>query len=158
MEHQGVVSGTPETSDDEDEDDNEHDSIFCALQQQKISWMVSPNERTKQNFYHNDPAPPQIVPHKLITSVKPHEKSRSLEGRGIGTQQKQINVDASIVNIGCCTSSNGLQIKQSYMANEAFLSMYSYGGGKRKKKDFEADYDPMNSKKRKERKRIRKKK
>ena len=77
-----------------------------------------------------------MVPHKLITSVKPHEKSRSLEGRGIGTQQEQINVDAGIVNIGCCNSPNGLEIKQSYMANEAFLSMYSYGGGKRRKKGF----------------------
>ena len=43
------------------------------------------------------------------------------------------------------------------MENEAFLSMYSYGGGKRKKNDSDADYDPMNAKKRKERKRIRKK-
>ena len=55
VEHQRVVSGTPETWDDEDEDDDEHDSTFCALQQQRISWMVSPNERTKQNFYQNDP-------------------------------------------------------------------------------------------------------
>ena len=121
VEHQGVVSGTPETSDDEDEDDDEHDSTFCTLQQQRISWRVSPNERTKENFYQNDPAPPQMVPHKLITSVKPHEKSRSLEGRGIGTQQEQINVDAGIVNIGCCNSPNGLEIKQSFYGKQQLV-------------------------------------
>ena len=152
------MSGTSETSDDEYEEDDEHDSTFCALQQQKISWMVSPNERTKQNFYQNDPAPPQMVPHKLITSVKPHEKCRSSKGRGVGTHLEQINVDAGIVNIGCCISRNGLEIKQSYMENEAFLSMYNYGGGKRKKNDSDADYDPKDAKQREKRKRIRKKK
>ena len=41
------------------------------------------------------------------------------------------------------------------MENEAFLSMYSNGGGKRKKNDSDADYDPKDAKKRKEIKRIR---
>ena len=75
VEHQGVVSGTPETSDDEDEEDDVHDSTFCPVQLQRNSWMLSPNERNRQNFYQNDPALQLMVPHKLITYLKPHEKS-----------------------------------------------------------------------------------
>ena len=50
VEHQGVVPGTPESSDDEDEEYDEHDFTFCAVQPQRISWMVSPNERNNQNL------------------------------------------------------------------------------------------------------------
>merc|ERR1712121_446493 len=91
VEHQGVVPGTPETSDDDDEDDV-HESTFCAVQQQENSWMVSPNKVINQNFYQNEPAPQLLVPHKLITNVNPHEKSRSSKGRGVSPQQEHIRI------------------------------------------------------------------
>ena len=83
--------------------------LFCPVEAQRISWMVSQNERTNQNFYQNNPAPQLMVPHKLVTNVKPHEKSRSSEGRGACTQQEQINIDTGIVNIGSATSRKGLE-------------------------------------------------
>ena len=89
VEHQGVVPGTPESSDDEDAEGNDHESTFCALEPQKNYCMVSPNERTDQNFY--DPPPQQMVTQKLITNAIPYEKSRSSEGRGVRTQQEQMN-------------------------------------------------------------------
>ena len=159
VEHQGVVPGTPESSDDENEEDDGHNYTFCALQPQRTFSTVLPNKRTNHNFYRSYPTTQQIFPQKLITSVKPNRNFWSSNRRGDSTQQHQININGNIVNIGYDTSQKGLEIKQSYMENEAFLSKYSYGGGKKKKKksDSDADYDPMGAKKRKENKRIRKK-
>ena len=42
------------------------------------------------------------------------------------------------------------------MENEAFLSRYSYGGGKRKSKDSDGEYDPNHAKKLKRKKKNRK--
>ena len=53
VEHQGVVSGTPESSDDEDEEDDEHNSRFCAVESQRYSSMVPPNERMTGGFCGN---------------------------------------------------------------------------------------------------------
>ena len=146
VEHQGVVSGTPESSDDEDEEDDEHDSTFCAVESQRNSWMVPPNERSNHNFNHSY-VQQEMLPQKLMTSTKQHAKSRNLNGRGVSTQQEQLNIDADVVNIGSDTSRKGLEKKQSYMENEALLSMYSDGGGKRKQKGSDAEYDPMDAKK-----------
>ena len=147
MEHQGVVPGTPESSDDEDAEDDEHDSTFC--EPQKNSSMVSPNDRTNLNFY--DQPPQLIVPHKLIANAKPYENSRSLEGRGVRTQQEQMNypilrkkdkqitgtqqiVRRTVQFNARSILEHTAGIKQSYMENESFLSRYSYGGGKRRKR------------------------
>ena len=89
VEHQGVVPGTPESSDDEDAEDDDHESIFCPLEKQKNYCMVSPNEQTDQNFY--DPPQQQMATQQLITDAMPYEKSRSSEGRGVRTQQEQMN-------------------------------------------------------------------
>ena len=162
VEHQGVVPGTPETSDDEDEDDV-HESTFCAVQQQENSWMVSPNKLINQNFYQNEPVPQLLVPHKLITNVNPHEKSRSSEGRGVSTQQEHIHipqlwkkddqipaiqqVSKRTVMLNASTNTEHTRReKWNYMEDEAFLSRYSYGGGKRKRKDSDGEYDPNHAK------------
>ena len=151
VEHQGLVTGTPETSDDEDEEDDVHDSTFCPVQHQRNSWMVSPNERNSQNFYQNDPAPQFMVPHKLTTYIKPHEKSRSSEGRYVRTEQEQINypvlrmkdkeitatqhVRKGKVKFNARTNlGHSRRLDQYYMENEDFFSRYSYGGGKERKR------------------------
>ena len=169
VEHQGIVPGTPETSDDEDEEDAEYDSTFCAVQSQRSSCIVSPNGRNNQNFYQNDPVPQQIIPHELIINVRPQEKSRSSEGRGVRTQQEQINypllrkkdkqvaatqqVSCRRVKLNARTNlEHTRRIEQNYMENEAFLSRYSYGGGKRKSKDSDGEYDPNHAKKLKRKK------
>ena len=169
MEHQGIVPGTPESSDDEDEEDDEYDSTFCAVHTQRSSWMVSPNERSNQNLYHSDPVPQQIVPHELIINVNLHEKSRSSEGRRFRTQQEQINysllrkkdeqvtptqqVSSRPVKLNARTHLEDTRRREeNYMENEAFLSRYSYGGGKRKSKDSDGEYDPNHAKKLKRKK------
>ena len=173
VDHQGVVSGTPETSEDEDEEDDVHDSTFCPVQLQRNSWMLSPNERNRQNFYQNDPAPQLMVPEKLTTYVKPHEKSRSSEERIVRTKQEQINfpilrmkdkqitasqqVSRGKVRLNARTNSEHTRrIKQNHMENEAFLSRYHYGGGKRKSNYSDGDYNPNDAKKLKRKKKIRK--
>ena len=147
VDHQEVVSGTPESSDDEDEEDDEHDSTFCAVESQRISRIVQPNQRNNHKLNYTCLQQQQMIPQKLITSVKPHAKSRNSNGWGVSTQQEQLNIDAHVFHVGSDISQKGLEINQSYMENEAFLSMYSYGGGKRKQDD--PDYDPMDAKKRK---------
>ena len=165
VEHQGVVSGTPASSDDEDEEDDEQNSTICAVEPQRNDWMVSLNERINQNFYQNKPAPQQILPHKLITNVKPHKKSRSSKGRGARTQQEKINyrimwkkdkqmtasqqVSRRSVKFNARSNSeHTTRLKQNHMENEAFLSRNFYGGGKRKSKDSDDEYDPNDERKR----------
>ena len=170
VEHQGIVPGTPESSDDEDEEDDEHDSTFCAIEPQKKYCIVSPNERTNQNLY--DPPTQQMVPRKLITNAKAHEKSRSSKGRGVRTQQEQMNypilrktdkqikgtqqiVRRTLQFNARSNSNHTTRVKQNYMENESFLSRYSYGGGKRRKrksKDSDKEYDPNYVKKQKRKK------
>ena len=157
VDHQEVVPGTPESSDDEDEEDDEHDSTFCAVESQKNSPMVPPNQRTNHKGNYTYLQQQHIIPQKLIASVKPHTKSRNSNGWSVSIQQEQLNIDAHVFNVGIDTSRKGLEINQSYMENEAFLTMFSYGGGKRKKNDSDADFDPLDAKKRKKRKRIMKK-
>ena len=150
-----------------------HDSTFCPVQLQRNSWMLSPNERNRQNFYQNDPAPQLMVPDKLTTYVKPHEKSRRSEGRIVRTKQEQINfpilrtkdkqitashqVSRGKVRLNARTNSEHTRrIKQNHMENEAFLSRYHYGGGKRKSNDSDGDYNPNDAKKLKRKKKSRK--
>ena len=48
VEHQGVVSGTPETSDDEDEEDDEHDSTFVLFSSREfLGWFHQMSEPSK---------------------------------------------------------------------------------------------------------------
>ena len=117
--------------------------------------MVSTNERNNPNFYQNDPEPQLLVPHKLITN-NPHEKSRSSEGRGVSTQQEHIHipqlwkkddqipaiqqVSKRTVMLNASTNTEHTRReKWNYMEDEAFLSRYSYGGGKRKKKECKSN-------------------
>ena len=164
VDHQGIVPGTPENSDDEDEEDGEYDSTISAVQLQRNSWMVSPNERNDQSIHQYDPVPQQIVPSELIINVERHEKSRCSEGRGVRTQQEQINypllrkkdkqvtvtqqVSSGPLKLNARTNlEHTRRIEQNYMKNETFLSMYSYGGGKRKSNDSDGEYDPNDAKK-----------
>merc|ERR1712033_114932 len=113
------------------------------------------------------------VPHKLITNANPHEKSRSSEGRGVSTQQEHIHIpqfwkkDDQItaieqvstrpVKLNASTNTeHNMRVKWNYMEDEAFLSRYSYGGRKRKKKDSDGEYDPNHAKKLKKNKKAEK--
>ena len=133
VEHQGVVPGTPESSDDEDAEDDDHESTFCPLEPQKNYCMVSPNEQTDQNFY--DPPQQQMATQQLITDAMPYEKSRSSEGRGVRTQQEQMNypilrkkdkqttrtqqiVRRTVQFNDKYSSEHTRRIKQNYMENE----------------------------------------
>ena len=173
VEHQGVVSGTPPSSDDEDEEDDEQNSTICAIEPQRNDWMVSLNERINQNFFQNIPAPQHILPHKLITKVKPHKKSRSSKGRGVRTQQEKINYRImwkkdkqmtanqqdsrrSLKFSARSKSEPTTSLERNHMEYETFMSRNFYGGGKRRRKDSDEDYDPNDARKQKKKKHNRK--
>ena len=79
-----------------------------------------------------------MVPHKLTTYVKPHEKSRSSERRDVRTQQEQINypilrmkdkqitateqVSRGNVKLNARTNlGHTRRLEQDYMENEDFF-------------------------------------
>ena len=60
---------------------------------------------------------------------------------------------ADDANLGSITlKKQKLKIRKNYLENEAFLSKYCYGGGKRKRNDSDLEYDPEDEKKTKTKK------
>ena len=116
----------------------------------------------------------ESAPNTQITDVKLLENSQSSIGQGNSTQEQQIDNSrlcykhkhttittptvTRTANFKLKSSTNhNAMMNQCYMDNEAFLSRYNYGGGKKRCNNSDDDYDPEHAKKRSQKRKNRKK-
>ena len=85
VEHQGIVPGTPESSDDEDAEGNDHESTFCALEPQKIiAWYHQMSEPAKFSTIRRH----SRWYHKSLSLTLGHMKSPGARKDGVSAPNK----------------------------------------------------------------------